>query len=146
MLQAIGTLSVEPHNGRIVLNVSNDFVQYYSSFLVKRYWILMNTPLHGSHITVYNEKLHKTVNWKKALQYHKKRIEFEYDENMVEGGFHKGFIMFYMKIFSHELETIKQSLNIEDGERYRGLHLTISSAGKSGAKIVNWWPDTITLK
>jgi hypothetical protein len=106
----------------------------------------MNTPLHGSHITVYNEKLHKTVNWKKALQYHKKRIEFEYDENMVEGGFHKGFIMFYMKIFSHELETIKQSLNIEDGERYRGLHLTISSAGKSGAKIVNWWPDTITLK
>lgn len=146
MLKATGTLSVEPHKGRIVLNVSSDFVHYYASFLVKRYWIVMNTPMYGSHITVYNEKFHKTVNWKKALRFHKKEIEFEYDEDMVEGGFTKGFIMFYMKVFSQELEKIKQHLNIQEGPKYKGLHLTIANAGKSDAKIVNWWPDTISLK
>lgn len=146
MLKGRGTLSVEPHKGRIVLNVSSDFVHYYASFLVKRYWILMNTPMHGSHITVYSEKHHKKVDWKKALQYHKQEIEFEYDEDMVEGGFTKGFIMFYIKIFSQELETIKKRLKIVDGPYYKGLHLTIASAGKSGAKIVNWWPPTIELR
>lgn len=145
MLKAKGTLSVEPHKGRIVLNVSSDFVHYYASFLVKRYWIIMNTPLHGSHITIYSEKHHKTVNWKRAMSYHKQEIEFEYDENMVEGGFTKGFIMFYMRIFSDTLEQIKKDLKIQDNSNYKGLHLTIASAGKSGAKIVNWWPQTLTI-
>lgn len=148
MLRAKGKLSVEPHKGRIVLNVSPDFIQYYTQFLVKRYWIHMNTPLHGSHITIYNSKFHTKTNWRKALCYHNKEIEFEYDENMIEGGFNKGFIMFYMMIYSKELEDFKKNCGIVETnpERYKGLHLTVCSAGKSGAKIVNWWPKPIELR
>ena len=148
MLRAKGKLSVEPQKGRISLNVSPDFCDYYAQFLIKRYWILMQTPLHGSHITIYNDKLHaSTTNWRKALCYHNKEIEFEYDENMIEGGFNKGFIMFWMRVYSKELEDFKRKVGvIETNTNYKGLHLTICSAGKSGAKIVNWWPKTIELR
>ena len=148
MLRAKGKLSVEPTKGRIVLNVSNDFVRYYSQFLVKRYWIHMNTPMHGSHITIYNSRVHSKTDWRKALWYHNKEIEFEYDINMVEGGFNKGFIMFYMMIYSKELEDFKKRCGIVEitPERYKGLHLTICTAGKSGAPYANWWPKLIEIK
>jgi len=146
MLRAKGKLSVEPTKGRIVLNVSNDFVLYYAQFLTKRYWIHMNTPMHGSHVTIYNSRFHTKTNWRKALWYHNKEIEFEYDINMIEGGFNKGFIMFYMLINSPELEDFKKKIGIVDNDRYKGLHLTICSAGKSGAAYANWWPKTIELR
>lgn len=146
MLKAKGKLSVEPHKGRIVLNVSSDFVRYYSQFLVKRYWIHMNTPMHGSHITIYNSKVHSKTDWRKAMWYNKKEFEFEYDENMIEGGFNKGFIMFYMLVHSQELVDFKKKIGIVDNNKFKGLHLTICSAGKSGAEIAKWWPKTIEVR
>lgn len=144
MLKAIGTLSVEPHKGRIVLNVDDDFVRLYYWFIRKHYWIRMNTPFHGAHITVYNTKFHKAVNWQKAMWYDKKKIEFEYSEYLVEGGYRKGFLMYYVKVFSEELDQIKKKLGIQDGEYYRGLHLTI--ANSKNDSVFPDWPDMIELR
>ena len=144
MISAMGTISVEPHKGRIVLDVSNDFVRLYYWFISKHYWIRMNTPMHGAHITVYNTKFHDKVNWKKAVWYDKKEVEFTYDPYVIEGGYRKGFLMYYIKVFSKDLDKMKEKLGISDGEGYRGLHLTIANS-KNGSVFPDW-PKMIEIR
>jgi len=96
-----------------------DFINYYNWFLTKRYWVVFNKPLYGAHVSVYYEKFQSDVVWDKAVFYDGKEIEFEYDPYLVEGGFRKGFIMFYAMIFSEELEKLKQKLRIIDFEGYQ---------------------------
>jgi len=144
MLQAMGKISVEPNRGRIVLDVSPDFVKLYKYFIEKHYWIRMGSPLHGSHITIFSQKHHAKVNWGKAVWYDKKIIEFTYDPYIIEGGYRKGFLMYYLKVFSAEIDQMKKKLGIVDGEAYRGLHLTISN-GKNNSVFPDW-PKMIEIK
>lgn len=137
MLQAMGKISVEPHRGRIVLDVSPDFVKLYYWFITTHYWIRMGTPMHGSHVTIFSEKHHSKVDWSKAVWYDKKEIEFEYDPYLIEGGYRKGFLMYYLKVFSAEIDQMKKRLGIVDGEAYRGLHLTVAN-GKNGSVFPDW--------
>jgi hypothetical protein len=146
MLSATGTLTVEPHKGRIVLDVSPDFVAYYAYFITRRYWVHVNTPLHGSHITLATPKFHKNINWDKAIHWDKKVIDFQYDPYIIEGGYTKGFIMYYLKVYSEELERMKEKLRIVENDSYKGLHLTLGSLAKGNNKIKLYWPDTITIK
>jgi len=138
---ATGKVSVKGH--RIVVDVSDDFVKYYNHFITKQYWIKLHLPMHGAHITIANDKLYSGVDWKKAKEYHGMVIDFEYDVDMIRGGRTKGFIMFYMKVFSTEIEQIKKDLGVIDNDRFKGLHLTISN---SKAGVRPYWPEMITLK
>ena len=144
MITAKGKISVEPHKGRIVLDVSPDFVKLYYWFISKHYWLRMGTPLHGAHITIYSEKHHSKVNWKKALTFHKREVEFQYDPYLIEGGYRKRFLMYYLRVFSTELDDMKRRLGIVDGERYRGLHVTI--ANSKGDNLYPDWPKMIELR
>jgi hypothetical protein len=144
MLTAKGTISVEPHKGRIVLDVSPDFVKLYYWFITKHYWIRMGTPMHGSHITIFSQKHHAKVNWGKAMSYHKQEVEFKYDPYLIEGGYRKGFLMYYLRVFSSEIDQMKKKLGIVDGENYRGLHLTVAN-GKNGSVFPDW-PKMIEIK
>jgi hypothetical protein len=144
VLKAKGTLSVEPEKNRIVLNLSSDFVRYYNWFIERHFWVSLGTPMHGAHITLSNSKFHSGVNWKKAIYHHGKEIEFEYDVNMIRGGYTKGFVMFYMLVFSEELEKLKKKFRIKDGEKYRGLHITVAN-GK-GTNMRPYWPKMIEIK
>jgi hypothetical protein len=143
MLKAMGTISVDASRSRIVVDVSQDMVDYYDWFIQKHYWIQLQKPLHGAHITITNSKFHKDVRWDLAKDYHGKPIEFEYDPYLIQGGFTKGFIMFYLKVFSDEIDQMKQELGIREREGYRGLHLTISN-GKGGVRP--YWPKMIEVK
>lgn len=148
MLKSTGIIDVQPHKGRMVVDVGFDFVKLYNWFIMKQYWIKMNTPMHGAHITIASPVLHKLSkeNWRKAIdQYHKKTVDFTYDEYIVEGGYKKGFIMYYLRVYSDELDAIKKELGIVDGNNYRGLHLTIGNLGKSGSVIQTSWPEMITI-
>jgi hypothetical protein len=146
MLKSSGTITVEPHKGRIVLDVSPDFVSYYSWHISRRYWVHVNTPLYDSHITIANPKFHKDVNWDKAVHWDKKVIEFEYDPYIIEGGYTKGFIMYYLKVYSDEIERMKEKLRIIENDRYRGLHITLGNIDKGGKKPRLYWPETITIR
>jgi hypothetical protein len=144
MPTATGIIHVDQKKGRIVLNVSDDFVRLYYWFLSREYWIRMNTPLHGAHVTIYNQKFHSTVDWNLAKKYHKQEVEFEYDEYIIEGGYTKGFLMYYMKVHSDALDGMKKELGIVDGERYRGLHLSICN-GKNSSVFPDW-PKLIEIR
>ena len=105
----------------------------------------MNTPLHGAHITIYNSKFHiGDYDKEKAKRYHGQSLEFEYDVNIIEGGYTKGFIMYYMKVFSATIDEIKKELDIWDGPRYRGLHVTLSN-GKNSSVFPDW-PKMIEIR
>jgi hypothetical protein len=146
MLKSKGILSVEPHKGRIVLDVAPDFVRYYAYFLRKKYWAYINTPLHGSHITVGNTKYHQNINWNKAVHCDGHEIEFKYDPYIIEGGYTKGFIMYYVRVFSEELERLKKKLRIIENESYRGLHLTIGNINKGKSEYRLYWPEMISIE
>ena len=143
MLRATGIMSVQPQKGRMVLDVSDDLIKLYYSFISKNYWIRMNTPLHGGHVTLYSQKHHKKINWDNAMFYDKKIVEFEYDENIVEGGYTKGFLMYYLRVYSDQIDQIKKKVGIVDGPYYRGLHLTICNS--KGTSIFPDWPKMIEI-
>lgn len=143
MLKALATISVD--DKRIVANVSDDFVKLYYWFIARRYWVRMNQPLHGSHITIYNSKFHiGDYDKEKAKKYHGQQIEFTYDPYIVEGGYTKGFIMYYMKVYSDAIDGMKNDLDIWDGPKYRGLHITLAN-GKSNSVFPDW-PKMIEIR
>lgn len=145
MLKARGRISVDRKGNRIVVDVSRDFVNYYYWFISKHYWIRMNTPKHGAHITIYNNVVNKDeINWNAAKRYHKQTIGFEYDPYLIEGGFTKGFIMFYLKVYSKKVDEIKKALGIVDGPKYRGLHVTVANSKNGGVQAD--WPKMISIK
>jgi hypothetical protein len=144
MLTAMGKITVQPHKDRIVLDVSPDFVKLYYWFIQKHYWIRMGTPLHGSHITIFSPKHHAKVNWKEAMWYDKQEVEFTYDPYLIEGGYRKGFLMYYLKVFSTDIDQMKKKLGIVDGDNYRGLHLTV--ANSKGGNIFPDWPKMLEIR
>lgn len=143
VLKAKGKLSVNEKKKRIVLDISLDFVKLYLWFIKKKFWYELGAPAHGAHITLTNPKVHSNVDFKKALKHHGKEFEFEYDENMVRGGYTKGFVMFYMRVFSKELEDLKKDLGIVESNNYKGLHVTIGN-GKN-TNLRPYWPNLITI-
>jgi hypothetical protein len=146
MINASGVIKVERDKQRIVVETSPDIIDYYHWHLSKKYWILLQRPLHKAHITITNPKFHKDVNWQRAVYYDGERVDFQYDPYMIRGGYTKGFIMFYLKVYSETIDNMKKDLNIMENDGYRGLHITIGSSGKSGTKHVLYWPKMITIK
>lgn len=143
MLKAKGTIRVESSKSRIVVETGSDILDLYGWFVAREYWIKLQKPLHDAHITVANEKFHKDVDWKKAEYYDGEEIEFEYDPYLVRGGYTKGFIMFYLKVYSEAIDKMKKELNIIENDNWRGHHITIAN-GKGGVRP--YWPELITIK
>lgn len=146
LVKAEGKIFVERNNtngGKVVVNVSDDFSRYYNWFITRKHWISLGTPMFKPHITVANSKFHDNIDWKKAFKLKNKLIEFEYDVDMIQGGYHKGFIMFYIKVYSKELDDIKSDLGIIEGPNYKGLHITI--ANSKGTNMQPWWPKMIEI-
>jgi hypothetical protein len=78
------------------------------------------------------------------MYYDGERVDFQYDPYIIQGGYTKGFIMFYLKVYSEILDNMKKDLNIVENDGYRGLHLTLAN-GKHG-NVHPWWPETISIK
>ncbi len=130
---------------RIVVDISNDFVDYYHWFVKRKYWVVLQTPLHGAHITIATSKIYKNVNWDRAKDFSKMKIDFDYSVDMIHGGRSKGFDMFYLEVFSDEIDSIKRDIGAIDDEKYRGLHVTIGNFGKNGSYKKLWYPEIIKL-
>jgi hypothetical protein len=146
MIQASGIIEVDEKRSRIVVNTSSDILDYYHWFIKRHFKIRLHYPLHDAHITITNPRFHKNVNWDIAKSHNGKKIVFHYDPYVVQGGYTKGFIMFYLKVHSEELDKFKREINIVESDSYRGLHITIGQSGKGGSVHRLWWPEMITIK
>ena len=144
MLKVKGIIKVEESKSRIVVETSQDIIDYYNFFITRQYWIRLQKPLHEAHVTIANVKFHDNIDWKKAQKYHNKEIVFEYDPYLIRGGYTKGFVMFYLKVFSEEIDKIKKDLDIIERDTYKGLHLTVATSKNS--VIRPYWPEMIEVK
>lgn len=142
-MKAQGILKVDEKKKRVVVDLSWDFSKYYLWFIKKELWISLDTPRHMPHITLTHSGVHGKVDLKKLKVHHGKTIYFEYDPYLIRGGSKKGFVMYYVSVYSKELEEYKRIAKIDDGPEYRGLHITIGNA-KGGLR--SYWPELITIK
>lgn len=146
MIKASGKIYVDVKQKRVVVNISHDFVRYYQYFIQKQYWMCVDLPMHGTHITISNGKLHKNVNWAWAYKkYHGKTLDFTYNPDIIIGGRRKGFHMFYMMVESDMIDHIKNDIGVKELDTFRGSHITIGSIGKNGNAIRKYWPEPIVV-
>lgn len=147
MLNAIGTIHAGKENKRIVVDLSKDFIPYYLWLFKKENWINLHSPMHNGHITLANRKLHVNADYAQAAEvYHGQKVSFQYDPNLIRGGRTKGFTMYYLRVFSKELDDIKRKLKIVDNAGYRGLHITLGNVDKNGSVAMPYWPEMIQIK
>lgn len=147
MLSAFGKIHVNGAKDRVVVDLSKDFIPYYLWFFKKENWINLHTPMHNGHITLANRKLHPNADYKQAADiFHGQVVSFDYDPNPIRGGKTKGFTMYYLRVFSKELDRIKRKLKVIDNAGYRGLHITLGNVDKQGSKAMPYWPEMIQIK
>lgn len=134
-LTSYGRLQIIGRNIRLM--VSQDLLRFYKSFVDKEFRIFSNSPAHGAHVTIVNQKIHK--NWNAASvnevrkEFNNRPIKFFYNPNIVVGiGKDKSFANFWMHVKSAELDRIIQILDVK-----QDFHLTISNT-KGGVKPYIW--------
>lgn len=143
-LKSKGFLEVDEKGGRIVVNVHNDFINYYNWHVIRHYKIVPQRGRFNAHITLAITKFTNkkfTVDWKKARRYHGRAINFEYNNNIIQGGQNSQgrFMNFWMHVRSEEIDKIVLDLNIKNDD---DMHITLSST-KSG--VVAWNGPTISI-
>ena len=107
-------------------HIEGDLDKYYKKLferenhLVQKMWC----GRYGAHITIYRPEIHGvTTNW--PQKYDGDIVEFQYNPNQIyQGGHYRGFIGFYLPVYSFEIESIKKNLGIWDKEG-DSLHLTL---------------------
>lgn len=103
--------------------------------------------MHCGHITLANSDLGTKADYQKAADiFHGQVVSFNYDPHIIRGGRTKGFEMFYMKVYSKELDRIKQKIKVVDNAGFRGLHITLGHLNKNGQIPMKYWPEMIEIK
>lgn len=129
MPSVIGKISVA--KTRISCDLNNDFCRYYKYLIEKSFPNLVGglfIPRHGCHITVARSELH-VIDLGIAKWFDGEVIPLEYDPSSVYiGGYKKGFIGFYLPIFSNRLEKIRKTVSrIKRGQREGSFHISLCS-------------------
>ena len=136
-LPVTGRLEIE--NGNIRIKLPNDFVGYYKQFVDKEYKIFSNFPMHNSHVTIVNSKLHTKVfdeSFDEVWRlYGKIPLTLEYDPFIKMGGFTKNFRNWYVIVRGEILDDIARICNIPPPNL--GWHSTICST-KNGVRPYIW--------
>lgn len=133
-LKSSATLHVGDNVVRLV--ISSDFGKLYQSFVNKHCRLFTHSPAHGVHVTVYREKLHGKVSQEKLnilkSSFYKKKICFEYNIDIIQGGKNKTFKNWFMKVRSEKLNEICDFLGIK-----QEFHVTICNT-KCGERPYVW--------
>lgn len=132
MHSIFGKVSVEP--GKIYVNVDSRVFDFYKYLAYKEFPNLkyaLAGPRHGHHVTVARKPLHE-FDYQKALEFQGEEVEMTISpEDIYIGGFNKGFVGFYIYVYSPRLEEIRDILSVRGGND--SLHITMFST-KSESK------------
>ncbi len=127
MLQAKGKFKVGKNSIRIVLDA--DFCRYYCWLYQRAFWFTkkLQTPLHGAHIGVISEKIHKR-DCSDYLYLNGREVLFEYDYMGNYGGFSKGFLNLWFDVSCKDAEDILREFNLhKKTDGFALIHITIGN-------------------
>jgi hypothetical protein len=128
LLPLAGVLHADIKNKHFVVRISYDFVLYYKYLIENFFKKSLCAPKYGAHVTILNENIHGKLDFSKFKQYNGRLIYLKYDPFIIQGGGRKkkGMVMFYVKVFSKELDLLKKELGFID-KNFEGFHITICS-------------------
>jgi hypothetical protein len=129
-IKSFGKLQITDNAIRV--SVSMDFIKYYKQFVDKQFRIFSDYPAHGGHITITQIKINKSFGFKSYKHLSGKIINFEYNPDIIVGGQSKGFMNFWMKVRSAEIDKLMKDLGI-----VQNLHVTVSNT-KGGVRPYIW--------
>lgn len=140
MYSGYGYLFYEKDKNHLFVKVDNDFIRYYKWLIDKRFYgitgkntfvnqELLQFPRVGAHIGIVNSSIHGwNHKWKNILRLSRK-IYFNYNpEDIRIGGFSKGFVNFWMPVYSKQIDQIKVDFNIKESKSFLGLHIVIANS------------------
>jgi hypothetical protein len=107
-----------------IVQINDDIYEYYSWFIKKRYNLVLNKPLRGTHITFINEIIDDNIFIKGKEFFDGKNVEIKYDPTFIRTN-EKGH--WWLKAYSSDIESIRTSLGLNKSPYY-GLHITIGNA------------------
>jgi hypothetical protein len=131
-IKSCGILKLDENNLRVISHP--DICNYYK-FLFKKYsynTIKVQTPKHGAHITIVNEKIHGIINLNKIKSFLNTNIDYEYNiKGIFNNQSEKNFKNYFLKVRSKQLNLIMEILKLNnDNDKFLGLHLTILNRKK----------------
>jgi len=129
-VKASGRIKVDKKEGRVAVHLGLDICLYYQWLIENELKRCFQIPRHSGHLTICQKTIHKNIDFAAAQQFAGKVINFEYNVNFEIGGRSKGFTCFWLKARSPEVEEIKKKLNVIDGPRFLGDHISLVSDKK----------------
>lgn len=132
--KATGIIKYDPPRGKMkrktdwwcVLNTDNEICRYYRWWVQNRYWIKLNQPSWGAHVSIVRGEKpepHLMHLWKK---YNGHKVEFEYSHNVRQSGDTTGWDRpdnyWFVDVRSDFLLNIREELN---RPTHWNLHLTV---------------------
>jgi hypothetical protein len=96
-----------------------DIERYYAWFLSKRFRLIFNKTLRGSHVTIISDRLSKEKFQKASNKYNGKEITFYYEIEPRTNGKH-----WWLRVHCPEAEEIREEIGL-NRQPFFGYHLTI---------------------
>ena len=106
-----------------IVRFNDDLPEYYSWFLKKRFNLILNKPLRGSHMTIINDKINDNIYNESKKFFNKKEITIKYDPTHIRCN-DKGH--WWLKAYSDDALNIRNVMSLNDP--YFGLHITLGRA------------------
>jgi len=101
-----------------------DIERYYAWFLKKRFNLVLNQTLRGTHISFINDKFNVDEWDKYAKVFHNKEIEFYHELEPYSDGKH-----WWLRVHSTQAEDIRVACGLSSYPYY-GMHLSLGFANE----------------
>jgi hypothetical protein len=102
----------------------DDTYSYYSWFLKRRFNLILNKPLRGTHLTIINDIVDDKLYEMGRELFHGKEIKIQYDPSDIRSN-KKGH--WWLKAYCGDAHNIRSVMGL-DPSPYFGLHITIGLA------------------
>lgn len=137
MLELKGKIEFEPYNvtakhkkqsswkRTAIVKFNDDLHLFYSWLLDRRFGLILNQPLRGTHITIISDIVDDDLYSQARTVFNNKEITFYYDPvNIRSNGTH-----WWINAQSDDVSNIRRSIGL-DPTPYFGLHITIGLANE----------------
>lgn len=105
-----------------IIKTDCDLDLYYAWFLKKRYGIVLNRPLRGSHISFISDIVDNDLFKQASNFFNGKEVEFSYNPDV-----RSNFVHWWLNVVSEDAENIRATIGL-DKKPYFGFHLSIGYA------------------
>lgn len=105
-----------------MIKTNCDTSDYYAWYLKTRFNLKLNPPLRGTHVTIINDKMDKSLFMEASKIFNGKEITFYYENYPKSNGSH-----WWLRVWCPESESIREALGLTR-DPYFGLHLTLGLA------------------